>query len=269
MATGLFNACTSQAEKFRNTSIDYRVKPGDWVELIKAYFGTERVAPTPSAPLPLRWIPAAELQARTGDATVYRLGHSSVLMRLDSEYVLTDPVFSERASPLRWLGPKRFHPLPFSLEELPRIKAVVISHDHYDHLDKASVLALADRVDRFIAPLKVGDHLRRWGIAEEKIVELGWWQSVSVGSLRFTATPAQHFSGRGLTDRDKTLWAGWVIESHEARVFFSGDSGYFDGFREIGERFGGFRSDSDRNRRLQSLVEPDPYAAGAECAGAY
>lgn len=140
MTTGLFNACASQAEKFRNTSVEYRVKPGDWVAFIKAYLGTERVEPTPAAPLPLRRIPAAELQARSGEATVYRLGHSSVLMRLDGEYVLTDPVFSERASPVSWLGPKRFHPLPFNLEDLPRIKAVVISHDHYDHLDKASVL---------------------------------------------------------------------------------------------------------------------------------
>ncbi|MFC6633105.1 MBL fold metallo-hydrolase [Microbulbifer taiwanensis] len=240
MATGLFNACTSNTEKFSNTFADDRIRSGNIFEIAKAYIRAERTAPIPAAPLPLRQIPAAELAARDGEAVVYRLGHSTLLMRLDGDYVLTDPVFSERASPVQWMGPKRFHPLPFELDELPGIKAVVISHDHYDHLDRASVLALDGRVERFIVPLKVGNHLRRWGIAADKIVELDWWQSVSVGSLKFTATPAQHFSGRGLMDRDQTLWASWVIESHEARVFFSGDSGYFDGFREIGERFGHF-----------------------------
>lgn len=240
MAVSMFNACATQAEKFQNSNIEYRTEAGNTWEIVKAYFSANRAAPAPVAPLPLRRIPAGELAAISGEATAYRLGHSTVLVRLDGEYVLTDPVFSERASPVQWMGPKRFHPLPLELEALPRIRAVVISHDHYDHLDKASVLALDSKVERFITPLKVGNHLRRWGIASDKIVELDWWQSVSVGSLKFTATPAQHFSGRSLTDRDETLWASWVIESHEARVFFSGDSGYFDGFKEIGARFGSF-----------------------------
>ncbi|WP_319024652.1 MBL fold metallo-hydrolase [Microbulbifer hainanensis] len=240
MSVSLFSARAAQGEKFRNTEIEYRNPPGKILDMVKAYVRAERAAPVPEQPLPLRFIPAAELADASGVATVYRLGHSSVLMRLDGQYVLTDPVFSERASPVQWMGPKRFHPLPFELEALPQIATVVISHDHYDHLDKASVLALDHKVGRYVAPLGVGNHLRRWGIAADKITELDWWQSVSVDGLQFTATPAQHFSGRGLTDRDETLWAGWAIESRDARIFFSGDSGYFGGFREIGERLGPF-----------------------------
>ncbi|WP_346837545.1 MBL fold metallo-hydrolase [Microbulbifer sp. SAOS-129_SWC] len=240
MSDSPISARAAQAGKFRNSEIEYRNPPSKLFEMIRAYMRAERAAPVPEQPLPLRRIPAAELADTAGPATVYRLGHSSVLMRLDGQYLLTDPVFSERASPLQWMGPKRFHPLPFELEALPQIATVVLSHDHYDHLDKDSILALDHKVERYVAPLKVGNHLRRWGVAVDKIIELDWWQSVSVGSLTFTATPAQHFSGRGLTDRDKTLWAGWAIESRDARIFFSGDSGYFSGFREIGERLGPF-----------------------------
>lgn len=240
MATGLLNGCSLEQQKFYNEGMQGSAGASNMWEIAKMYFRAERAAPKPRAPLPMREIPAAELAEPAGDAKVYRLGHSSVLIQLDGETVLTDPVFSERASPVQWMGPKRFHPLPFELTSLPRIAAVVISHDHYDHLDKGSILALDEKVERFLVPLKVGDHLRRWGIADDKIVELDWWQSHAVGSLKFTATPAQHFSGRGLGDRDETLWASWAIEGREAKIFFSGDSGYFDGFREIGKRLGPF-----------------------------
>nr|WP_284500082.1 MBL fold metallo-hydrolase [Microbulbifer sp. GX H0434] len=238
VSVSLFNACAHEAPKFHNSEIEYRNGAGKIWEVLKAYVRTERAAPEPSSPLPLRPIPAAELAA--GPAAVYRLGHSSVLIRLDDRYLLTDPVFSDRASPLQWLGPKRFHPLPLEIGALPDIEAVVISHDHYDHLDKASVQALAHKVKRFVVPLKVGERLRKWGIDGDRIVELDWWQSTRFGSFTLTATPAQHFSGRGLGDGNETLWASWVIEGQEARLFFSGDSGYFGGFREIGQRFGPF-----------------------------
>ncbi|MBY6192038.1 MBL fold metallo-hydrolase [Microbulbifer agarilyticus] len=240
MSVSLLNACAPAAHKFQNSEIDYRNEPANMWQILKAYWRAERAAPVPKAPIPVRTISAAELANLDGPDLVYRLGHSSVLLRLDGKYVLTDPVFSERASPVQWAGPKRFHGLPLELASLPEIAAVVISHDHYDHLDRATLLALDRKVARFITPLKIGDHLRRWGIAEDKIIELDWWQSYADAGLTFTATPAQHFSGRGLSDRDETLWAGWAIASADTRIFFSGDTGYFGGFREIGERLGPF-----------------------------
>ena len=117
---------------------------------------------------------------------------------------------------------------------------VVISHDHYDHLDKHSVKTLASKVGMFLVPLKVGQVMRDWGVSAEKITELDWWESETVNGIAYTLTPTQHFSGRGLTDRDSTLWGSWVIKSSENNVYFSGDSGYFKGFKEIGDRFGPF-----------------------------
>jgi len=240
MSMGLFNSCATQSEKFHNTEIDYGAGVSKIVDILGAYVRAERAAPVPAEPLPLQPITKEVLANNETQPTVYRLGHSSVLIQLDGEYVLTDPVFSERASPVQWVGPKRFHPLPMSVQDLPALKAVIISHDHYDHLDKASVRILDKKVEHFIVPTGVGSHLQNWGVKKDKITELAWWQSFSIGSLQFTATPAQHFSGRGLTDRDKTLWASWVIAGRDVRLFFSGDSGYFGGFREIGERLGPF-----------------------------
>ena len=240
MAVSLFKACSTPEQKFYNTGMAGSAAASNLWEIAKMYLRTERKAPSPTAPLPLRQIPAGELSAPGDQATVYRLGHSSILIQLDGHTVLTDPVFSDRASPVQWAGPKRFHPLPFALDDLPTITAVVISHDHYDHLDRVSLLALDNKVGTYLVPLKVGNHLRRWGIADDKIVELDWWQSHRIASLQFTATPAQHFSGRGLSDRDETLWASWAIKGQGGNLFFSGDSGYFGGFREIGERLGPF-----------------------------
>ena len=174
------------------------------------------------------------------DATLFRLGHSTILLKLQGEFFLTDPVFSERASPFQWMGPKRFHQPPISIADLPPIKAVILSHDHYDHLDHAAVLALADKTEHFLTTTGVGDRLIKWGIAANKIQQLDWWQETAVHGIRFVATPAQHFSGRKLNDRDHTLWASWSILTPELKIFFSGDSGYFKGFKEIGERLGPF-----------------------------
>ena len=193
----------------------------------------------PDAPLPVQRVTRAQLEAAP-DRSLYRLGHSTLLLKLRGRFWLTDPVFAERASPFSWMGPKRFHAPPIALQDLPPIRGVVLSHDHYDHLDRATVEYLADRVDIFLTPLGVGDRLAAWGVDAAKVRQLDWWQETEVDGLRFVATPAQHFSGRGLFDSDKTLWASWAIIDDDLRVFFSGDTGYFDGFKTIGERLGPF-----------------------------
>jgi L-ascorbate metabolism protein UlaG (beta-lactamase superfamily) len=193
----------------------------------------------PPRAVPVQTITTAQLQAAP-DGSLYRLGHSTLLLKLNSAFWLTDPVFSERASPLQWMGPKRFHAPPISIAELPPIEGVVLSHDHYDHLDRDAILELAPKVGRFIAPLGVGDRLIAWGVERDKVLQFDWWQSTDVGGVHLVAVPAQHFSGRSLNDRNTTLWASWVILSGDLRLFFSGDTGYHAGFRSIGERYGPF-----------------------------
>jgi L-ascorbate metabolism protein UlaG (beta-lactamase superfamily) len=193
----------------------------------------------PRAPIPVQALDAAALAAAP-DASLFRLGHSTLLLKLGGEFWLTDPVFSERASPVQWAGPKRFHAPPIAIVDLPPIKGVILSHDHYDHLDRAAVLELAPKVETFIAPLGVGDRLVAWGIPAAKVRQLDWWQQTAVAGVRFVAAPAQHFSGRGLSDGDTTLWASWVILAGGLRLFFSGDTGYHADFKTIGERFGPF-----------------------------
>jgi L-ascorbate metabolism protein UlaG (beta-lactamase superfamily) len=193
----------------------------------------------PHAPIPVHKLTRAELDAAP-DRSLYRLGHSTLLLKLRGRWWLTDPVFSRRASPFSWLGPKRFHAPPITIDALPPIRGVILSHDHYDHLDHAAIEALAGKVEVFLAPLGVGDRLVEWGIAKDRVRQFDWWQGTEVDGVRFTATPAQHFSGRGLRDGNRTLWCSWVIDDGERRVFFSGDSGYFAGFAEIGRRFGPF-----------------------------
>ncbi|KUY87249.1 hydrolase [Burkholderia territorii] len=193
----------------------------------------------PTGTLPIDSLTREQLDAAP-DRSLYRLGHSTLLLKLRGEFWLTDPVFAERASPFRRVGPKRFHAPPITLEELPPLRGVILSHDHYDHLDRDTVLTLAATTSVFVTTLGVGDRLIEWGIDAKKVRQLDWWQSVDVDGLTLTATPAQHFSGRSLFDGNSTLWASWVIADDNLRVFFSGDTGYFDGFRTIGERLGPF-----------------------------
>ncbi|WP_313321315.1 MBL fold metallo-hydrolase [Stenotrophomonas sp.] len=194
---------------------------------------------TPLAPIPVQRLTRQALLAAPNDS-LWRLGHSTMLLKLDGHFWLTDPVFSERVSPFSFMGPKRFHAPPLSIDELPEITGVIISHDHYDHLDHDAVLALAPKVQHFVTALGVGDRLLAWGVPQEKITQLDWWQETRVQGLKVAATPAQHFSGRSLSDGNRTLWASWVIDTGSTRIFFSGDSGYFDGFAKIGERYGPF-----------------------------
>ncbi|WP_455926287.1 MBL fold metallo-hydrolase [Pseudomonas putida] len=198
----------------------------------------------PPGTRPHREIPVQDLDREqllvSPDGSLWRLGHSTLLLKLRGRFFITDPVFSDRASPVQWAGPKRFHPPPLGIAQLPPITAVILSHDHYDHLDEDAIRQLADKTECFLTTLGVGDRLIEWGIPAAKVRQLDWWQETEVAGTRFAATPTQHFSGRSLFDSNSTLWASWVIMEPDLRIFFSGDSGYFDGFKQIGERYGPF-----------------------------
>lgn len=168
------------------------------------------------------------------------MGHSSVLAEIDGRRVLFDPVWGERCSPFDWAGPKRLHPVPVGLDELPPVDVVVISHDHYDHLDMPTVQGLTGTGAAFVVPLGIGADLEFWGVPAERITELDWHESTRVGGLTLTATPAQHFCGRGLRGPQHTLWSSWVVAGPDHRIFHSGDTGYFSGFAEIGAAHGPF-----------------------------
>jgi L-ascorbate metabolism protein UlaG (beta-lactamase superfamily) len=198
-------------------------------------FGKEKRKPDGLVPL-VTTVPAPA----TSGLHLTWYGHASVLVELSGSRVLLDPVWSERCSPSQLAGPRRLHPVPVPLTSLPTVDAVVISHDHYDHLDLATIRALAEMsAAPFVVPLGVGAHLARWGVPESRIVELDWDESFEAGALRLTATEARHFSGR-TTSRDYTLWSSWVIAGDDRSVFYTGDSGYFDGYPGIGENYGPF-----------------------------
>lgn len=214
---------------------------GLWGGLVTLWRLTFKKSPDarPQQPIEVVRISRADLRAAQ-DGSLWRLGHSSLLLKLNQRFWLVDPVYAQRASPLSFAGPRRMHVPPIAREDLPEVEAVILTHDHYDHLDRQTVCALAPRVRHFLTPLGVGDRLIAWGIAPDRVQQLDWWQEVEVGGLRLIATPAQHFSGRGLGDHNATLWASWVVIAPGLRLFFSGDGGYFSGFREIGAHFGPF-----------------------------
>lgn len=195
-----------------------------------------------SRSLPGAEIPMADVAEDSGAAPLSAtwLGHATALVEIDGYRILTDPVWSERCSPARSIGPRRLHPPPLPVESLPALDAVVISHDHHDHLDMPSVQNLA-RTQRalFVTPLGVGAHLRAWGVPASRIVELDWHASTEIGELTLTCTPARHYSGRFLS-RNNTLWASWVIRGPRHRAYFGGDSGYTGTFADIGAAHGPF-----------------------------
>ena len=196
-----------------------------------------RSASQPKQPIPMA---APPLRSGTEPLAVTWLGHATALVEIDGHRLLTDPVWSQRCSPSRALGPQRLHPPPLPIESLPALDAVVISHDHYDHLDMHTVRALA-RTQRapFITPLGVGAHLREWGIPASRVVELDWNASVRIGELQLACTPARHLSGRFLS-RNNTLWASFAVVGPEHRVYFGGDTGYTGSFSDIGTEHGPF-----------------------------
>jgi L-ascorbate metabolism protein UlaG (beta-lactamase superfamily) len=180
------------------------------------------------------------LPRRASDLAATWLGHATVLLEVGGHWVLTDPVWSDRVSPSATIGPRRSHPVPMDLADLPPLSAVLISHDHYDHLDTATIDRLVELQDApFVVPLGISAHLRRWGVPENRIVELDWDQSHRVGDLTLTCTEARHFSGRGFV-RNTTLWSSWVASAGDRRVFFGGDTGYTPAFTDVGAEHGPF-----------------------------
>ncbi|WP_027347255.1 MBL fold metallo-hydrolase [Hamadaea tsunoensis] len=221
--------------QFRNT-IPTLSMPSNGAKLLHdAVLGGQRRHPSQPVPL-VRADPAAD--AAGLHITWY--GHASSLVEIEGARILLDPIWSERCSPTQHVGPKRLHEPPVSLASLPPLDAVVISHDHYDHLDMSTIEALVRLQDApFVVPLGVGAHLEAWDVPAERIIELDWNDEVTLGGVRLICSAARHFSGRGLK-RDGTLWASWVLRSANRRVFYTGDSGYFDGYAEIGRRHGPF-----------------------------
>ncbi|HEY0190033.1 MAG TPA: MBL fold metallo-hydrolase [Kofleriaceae bacterium] len=224
---------------FRNTAVTpLGVQGGVLPMLGELVFGGQQRRPP--APLPIER--PHEAWARRPD-TGFRatwLGHSTVLLELDGVRVLTDPVFGKRVSPVSFLGPRRFHPVPAELGELPALDVVLLSHDHFDHLCKPTMTALARRGVPIVTALGVGAHLERYGFAPSQITEIDWHESFELPGLKLTAQPAQHFSGRTMGGRNSTLWASWVIQSERRKVFFSGDTGLTPEFEAIGRSHGPF-----------------------------
>ncbi len=167
------------------------------------------------------------------------LGHAAVLLEKNNQYILLDPMLGERASPFSFMGPKRYSPSPIAPEDLPEIEAVVISHDHYDHLDYSTIKTIHPKVKMFLVPLGVGATLRYWDVPDSKIKEMDWHNNYQTDNFNITATPARHFSGRLFT-QNNTLWASWVIDYSDEKVYFGGDTGIFNGFKDIGDKYGPF-----------------------------
>ncbi len=213
-------------------------------DFLRWRFGARRkkpVAPNPPRDsLPRRPPLIVAPRAARGYRSVTSVGHATLLLQLGPLNVLTDPMWSERASPVQWAGPRRVSSPGVDFAALPEIDLVLLSHNHYDHLDARTVRRIAERFPgaSWLCPLRVGSLLRKLGV--KHLVERDWWQSVDTPIFSATCTPAQHFSARGLGDRDQTLWCGWTIESDETRVYFAGDTGLHPEFGDIGRRLGPF-----------------------------
>ncbi|MFF2885514.1 MBL fold metallo-hydrolase [Paenibacillus sp. NPDC057967] len=225
--------------KFRNqtsTPMNYSLRDSTDA-LVRMIKGTPNSRPKGS--IPVEPFDSKAFMENKEDKVIW-FGHSTLLLKVDGVKLLIDPVFSGYASPVRFFGPKRYSDkLPAEIEDLPELDAVVISHDHYDHLDYASIRKLRGKVKQFIVPLGVAGHLTKWGVDPDRIVELDWWEELQLHGLALTSTPARHFSGRG-GGAGSTLWSSWVIVSAQTRIYYSGDSGYGPHFKEIGDKYGPF-----------------------------
>lgn len=228
-------------ERFRNTRVAPRSDAGVPMPKLSEFLcGGERRVPL--SPLPTLNPLGTWTQPPQSGLRATWLGHSTVLLEIDGWRVLTDPVWGPRASPSRFVGPKRFQPVPVAVRQLPPLDAVIVSHDHYDHLDYSTMRQIRKLAVPIVTSLGVGTHLEAFGIAPERIVELDWWQSHRIPDtgLTLTAAPSQHFSGRGLKDGNRTAWSSFVIESQRHKVFFSGDTGLTNEYADVRQRLGPF-----------------------------
>jgi L-ascorbate metabolism protein UlaG (beta-lactamase superfamily) len=228
------------AGKFVNPLPPAGYKASDVWNLIKGQFLGDEVR-VPPKPLPYVSVLPETLKATSASPHLraFWIGHASVFIELDGVRLLVDPMFSDHASPFK-IGPKRFDPPPIALADVPAIDAVLITHDHYDHLDMKTAQHLAAKGTPFFVPLGIGAHLQKWGVPAAQIVEFEWWQEVALKGLRVVSTPTRHYSGRGLTDANATLWTSWSVIGARHRFFVSGDTGYSDHFAQIGSKFGPF-----------------------------
>lgn len=211
------------------------------MDMLRFFRERRRAAPTPrrgSFPVAQPTVVYPRGDAHALSATW--VGHSTVLLQLGSLNVITDPVFCSRAFPVQWAGPRRVMDPGLSLEALPPLDLILLSHNHYDHLDRAAVkrLTRAHPDAAWIGPLALGAYVRPWGV--RNLIELDWWQETVIQNVRVIGTPARHFSARGFQDRNRSLWCGFTLESGASRVYFAGDSAYHPEFGEIGRRCGPF-----------------------------
>lgn len=230
-----YNPSTETFENPEHQKVKLKVS---YSEMLKEYFKTDPLR-VPDKKLPEHTFNEQKFHEASNQVKMMWMGHSTFILRLDGKTILVDPVLSGAASPVSFLV-RRFQAPVLSVEKLPEIDLVLISHDHYDHLDYETVRYFSRSSVKFLTPLGVGNHLKKWGIKSENITELAWWEKSEFHGISLTCTPARHFSGRGLTDKNKTLWASWSIQGKESNIFYSGDSGYGSHYKEIGEALGPF-----------------------------
>jgi L-ascorbate metabolism protein UlaG (beta-lactamase superfamily) len=240
MEKSILNSKNFNGKIFLNSEKTTVIKPSEFLTILPKFFKKVPERKPKIVPGPFH-VDLEKLNKTENDLNIIWLGHSSVLIQIDGLNILTDPAFGKHASPVPGFGPKRFFPSPLTLEEMPNIDYVLCSHNHYDHLDKKTIKLLAKKNVKFICPLGVGQNLLKWGIDRSQFLELNWWDDFNLSEdVKIIATPSRHFSGRGLGDRNKSLWCSFAIVGKNKKLFYGADSGFMTGFEEIGEKIGPF-----------------------------
>ncbi|MCL3779493.1 hypothetical protein EMN47_03730 [Prolixibacteraceae bacterium JC049] len=225
--------------KFHNLEETKQLTEFSWSMLKESFAKNNK---RPSKELPMQKVSTSFFQSpNLDDCKVIWLGHSALIIQIEGKHILLDPMLGDNTMPVPFKRGARFNEeLPIDIDQLSNIDLAIISHNHYDHMDKKTIKRLAHKITRFAVPLGVDKYLQKWGIEKQKISALDWWESVEINDLKIVATPSRHFSGRGLFDSNESLWASWVIQSKKHNLYFSGDSGYGKHFKQIGEKYGPF-----------------------------